>query len=316
MDTGPLDNPFDPEQSHRIFERLATEYPTVTAYKVYWARRLWFDFPLNDHDGTKRRDQISRALTILHALSRDQKYAHDAVVVESDCEKALADCDRRAGRFEEAARHLDRAVTIVEQAVRDSPGSFKYQQFLVSNLFDVALCEVSMGHAERALRSVRRSVELAVPLLRHRPELRRIRCYHADGSLVEAFLLVKSDRPAEATSAVNRAEASLQHFEPPLLDYEQFCLGVVHAFRYLLGRPSGPGRPAEPPGLREHSDRAVAEIMQVVHGRFDFPTAVWIVAQLLPDRPEIQLLMMDQDFPDDPFAPPTPMTTPTIRSYP
>jgi tetratricopeptide (TPR) repeat protein len=243
----------------------------------------------------------SRALAILQPLARDQKYAHGAVDVEAACEKALADCDRRVGRFEEAARHLDRAVAIDDEAIRDSPGSFKYQQSLVGTLFDVTLCEFSIGHADRALRSVRRLIELAERVVRRRPELRRIRCYHAAGSLIEAFLLVKSDRPAEATPAVNRAEASLQHFEPPLLDYEQFYLGTVHAFRYLLGRPSSHGRPAEPPGLREHSDRAVAEIMQVVHGRFVFPTAVEMAAQLLPDRPELQLLVMDQRFPDDPF---------------
>ena len=127
--------------------------------------------------------------------------------------------------------------------------------------------------------------------------------YHTGGSLVEAFLLVNSNRPAEAVQAVERAKASLDLIKPPFFDYEQFELGTIHAFWYVLGRPSSPGRPAEPAGLREHSDRAVAEITQVVHGRFVFPTAVEIVAQLLPDRPELQPLVMDQHFPDDPLMP-------------
>jgi hypothetical protein len=285
----------------------------VTAYKVYWAQDLCNDILPDDPDDTKRRGQISRVLAIRHPLSRDQKYAHDAVVVEAVCEMALADCDRRVGRFEEAARHLDRVVAIYEEAIRDSPGSSKYQQYLVGNLFEVALCEFSMGHAERALRSVRRCVELAVPLLRHRPELRRIRAFRVAGSLVEAFLLVESNRPAEAAQAVERAEASMELIKPPFFDYEQFCLGTVHAFWYVLGRPSSPGRPSEPPGLREYSDRAVAEITQAVQGPFAYPAAVEIVAQLLPDRPEIQLLVMDQHFPDDPFAPPTPITTRPLK---
>src|SRR5262249_37912347 len=45
LDERPLDGNtradyLDREQSRKIFERLATEYPTVTAYKVYWAQRL------------------------------------------------------------------------------------------------------------------------------------------------------------------------------------------------------------------------------------------------------------------------------------
>jgi tetratricopeptide (TPR) repeat protein len=299
----PPDDPRDREESRRIFQRLATEYPTVTSYKVYLAQCLCNDVYLNDPDRTKRRGQISSALAMLQSLSRDQKYAHDAVGVEALCELCLAEYDRRVGRLEEAARHLDRVVAIYEEAIRDSPGSFKYQQQLVAYLFDVALCEFSIGHAERALRSVRRLIELAVPVLRHRPELRRIRGYHMAGSLVEAFLLVKSNRPAEAVQAVERAEASLELIKPPLFDYEQFGLGTIHAFWYLLGRPSSPGRPAEPPGLRDHSNRAVAEITRAVQGRFVFPTTVEMVAQLLPDRPELQLLVMDQHFPGDPFVP-------------
>src|SRR5262249_52134611 len=37
------DDPEDVAESHRIFRQLAAEYPTVTAYKVYWARSLCDD---------------------------------------------------------------------------------------------------------------------------------------------------------------------------------------------------------------------------------------------------------------------------------
>jgi hypothetical protein len=215
----------------------------------------------------------------------------------------LASCDRDAGRLDEAARHFERALTLSDELARAYPDQLKYQHALVSTLFEVVLWDASGGRPEKALRDVRRLVEVAETILRDRPELRRIRVYHAAGNLVEAFLLVQSNRPAEAAQAVDRAEASLGPIKPPLFDYEQFCLGCIHAFRYLLGRPSSPGRPAEPPGLREHSDRAVAAMMQVVHGRYQFSTAVEMVAQLLPDRPELRPLVMDQYFPDDPFQP-------------
>src|SRR5262249_12628629 len=107
----------DQEESRRIFERLATEYPTVTSYKVHLAECLFADIHLNDPDRTKKRGQISSALAMLQSLSRDQKYAHDAVSLEARCELALADYDRRVGRFKEAARHVDRVVAISEGAV-------------------------------------------------------------------------------------------------------------------------------------------------------------------------------------------------------
>jgi hypothetical protein len=130
-----------------------------------------------------------------------------------------------------------------------------------------------------------------------------MRAYLTAGLLIEAFFLLKSDQVAEAVQAVDRAEAALEHLKPPLSSYERICLGATHAFFYALGRPSRPGQPIEPPGLREHADRAVAEIVEGIRMGSRFPGALEMIVQLLPDRPEIQLLLMDEHFPADPLTP-------------
>jgi serine/threonine-protein kinase len=296
----------DVEQSLKIFQRLAAEYPTVTSYKLYLASCLLqyaaISLSARNHDAMKRRC-ISDALALLRPLTREQKHGYGVVDTEVSCELALAGCNRDMGRPDEAARHFERALALGDELARAYPDQFRYQQTLVSTLFDVAQWDVCNGHPEKGLQDVRRLLAIAKTILRDRPELRRIRAYYIAGSLTEAFILVKSKRPAEATQAVERADASLDLIKPPLFHYEQFCVGAKHAFWYLLGRPPGPGRPAEPPGFREHSDRAVAELTQVVRGRYQFPTGVEMVARLLPDRPELQLLVMDQHFPNDPFMP-------------
>ncbi len=70
-----------------------------------------------------------------------------------------------------------------------------------------------------------------------------------------------------------------------------------------MGRPGGPDRGAQPPGLRADVEFAVAEILESDRLGFRNPVATAMIAQILPKRPELRLLIMDQLFPEDPFQP-------------
>jgi hypothetical protein len=95
----------------------------------------------------------------------------------------------------------------------------------------------------------------------------------------------------------------MEALRPPLQLREPFFLGVAHAFFYAMGRPAGPGRSADPPGLPEHAERAVAGLRESDRLGYRLPGATAMVDQLLGGRPEIKLLIMDQLFPVDPFRP-------------
>jgi serine/threonine-protein kinase len=293
----------DVERSLEIFRRLAVDYPTVTSYKIYLAGCLLQYAGILKYriTNTNPRGYISSALALLRPLAREQKHAFDAVYTEVSCEMALAACDRDVGRLDEAARHLERALALSDDLARAYPDHFRYQQTLVDTLLNVALWDVRNGHPEKALREVRRLVAVAETVLRGRPELRRIRDYKVAALLIEAFVFLESGQAAGVLQAVDRGEAALDLIKRPLFSYEHLLLGAVHAFWYRLGRPPRPGHPAEPPGLCEHADRAVAEVKAAV--REGWHDAVDVVARILPDQPELQLLLMDEQFPADPFMP-------------
>ncbi len=77
----------------------------------------------------------------------------------------------------------------------------------------------------------------------------------------------------------------------------------MQALFYATGRPAGDGRPAEPPGLVRHAEVAIAELWQADRMGEGGRIQTAIVDRLLGGRPELQLLLMDQDFPIDPFRP-------------
>ncbi|MGP0068559.1 MAG: hypothetical protein ACLQGP_33790 [Isosphaeraceae bacterium] len=112
-------------------------------------------------------------------------------------------------------------------------------------------------------------------------------------------------RLSEASQLAERAAAGFQILKPPLSNQEHFFRGVVEALFYAAGRPAGDDRPAEPPELRQHAERAIAEVWEADRMGYQLSNHTVMVNQLLGGRPELQLLLMDQLFPEDPFRPAT-----------
>jgi hypothetical protein len=161
--------------------------------------------------------------------------------------------------------------------------------------------ELSAGEAREARRAAGRVREVVGPSLRSHPDLRHVRHWKILGLLVESLLDFEEGRVREASWAADEAAAELKGLEPPLLHQEHFDLGLAHALLYAAGRPAGPGRPAEPPGLTERAERAIAELTTADRMGFCYPTITARVIELLGRRPEIPSSLMDQLFPVDPF---------------
>ena len=84
---------------------------------------------------------------------------------------------------------------------------------------------------------------------------------------------------------------------------ERFMHGAVEGLFFALGRPPAPGRPAQPPGLKEHAERAVAEAWEACRFGFRNPQAMAMLNECIGRPPAMQMLLMDQLFPADPFRP-------------
>ena len=105
----------------------------------------------------------------------------------------------------------------------------------------------------------------------------------------------------EAARAADQAAAAIEESKLSQLGVDRFCLGAAHAFFFAVGRPAGPGRPDEHPGLQQHAERAIAEVREAVRLGFRRPMLTAMVDQILGGRSELQLLLMDQLLPRRPI---------------
>jgi hypothetical protein len=222
----------------------------------------------------------------------------------AECETTLARCDLGMGRLDGATRRMRQCVFDLERADRAHPGGAipaSPTQGLGCAHFQEAVVDLTAGEAREARRAAERAREVVSPLFRSRPDLRHVRHWKALGLLVESLLDLQEGREREASRAADEAAGELQGLRPPLLHQERFDLGLAHALLYAAGRPAGPSRPGEPPGLREHAERAIAELTTADRMGFRYPTITARVDEILGHRPEIRIMLLDQLFPVDPF---------------
>jgi hypothetical protein len=177
-----------------------------------------------------------------------------------------------------------------------------FNEGLEKVLVHLAMIKLSAGDSEGARRAARQLREVAGPKLRAHPELRHILDWKIMGLLIESYLKLKDDS-LKASLDADEAARALEGLRPPLLHQERFELGVAHALLYAAGRPAADGRAAECPRLPEHAERAIAELTAADRMGFRYPWITALVNEILDHRSEIQLLLMNQVFPANPFQP-------------
>ena len=165
------------------------------------------------------------------------------------------------------------------------------------------MVELSAGHPVAAMQAAERLGEIAETALRARPELYEQKAVLISSLLIRALILLQSGRAPGASRAAEQAAERLDDGRAGFPGWERFCRGAVHGFFYALGRPKGPGRPAEPPGLKDHADRAIAEAQAADRLGYRNPRVMAMLNQLIGRPPAMQLVLMDQLFPFDPFQP-------------
>ncbi len=292
------------ERAGEIFRRLAEANPTVASYERGQAEALATAGGLHGDSGNsgKARAYALRALALLRTLPREQQGAAESLG-GLDAERALALCDFRDGHLGEALRHINRAIAICEESVRAFPDSIQLQIPFAELPVVRALIELNVGRPEEALGSLHRHRELTEEFLHKYPRRRYVRSHLISGLLLESYILIRVGRLPAASGAADRAATEIDGLPTPLFSADLFSRGAAHALLFVSGRPAGPSRPAEPPGLRANADRAVTDMLEADRRGFRRPDLSVMAVSLLPDRPELRNLLMDQLFPADPFRP-------------
>ena len=292
------------KRAAEIFRRLSAANPTVASYRRSLALALERVCDISRSMGRKgtARSCASEALILVRTLPSEQRGA-DGAAIEVFCESVLSGIDMEAGRFGEAIRRIDRSMAFCEESARAFPESIQLQYLHCLLLYQRALFDVKAGRPENALSMLHRQLERTQALLHKYPRMRPGRGVLIVGLLLQGFLHIQAGRLPEAARVVDRAATEIEGLPLPLDSIELWQRGAAHAGFYVFGRPAGPGRPAQPPGLREHADGAVADMLEADRRKYRDPVAMAMVASLLPDRRELRLLLMDQVFPEDPFQP-------------
>jgi serine/threonine protein kinase len=284
-----------------ICRRLVEENPLSVTDRIMLA----FLLSETDLSDPIARASFTEATSIVRALSPEQRETHDAAQAELISEVGLAACESASGRPHEALRHNRQAVAIAERWGRSGPDVARSFRRLVGTAWrNLAFAELNLGHDKEALEAAHQVSATIGPRLQANPRLRFSVDTMSSGLLIEAMVAIKRGQPSEASRLADRAAALLENLGPltSFVD-EPFFLGAAHAFFYAVGRPAGPGRPADPPRLPAHADRAIALVREADGMGYRLPTVTAMVDLLLGGRPEMKLLIMDQVFPIDPFQP-------------
>jgi tetratricopeptide (TPR) repeat protein len=291
------------ERASEILQGLADANPTVASFKQELASALEVvgENHLELGHAEKARRYVTRSLVLLRSLPPEQRGANESAR-EAMAENILARCDLQDGRLGEALGHVNRSLAICEESARTFPDYIEFRRVPPQSLFSLAFIEAIGGRPEDALRTLGRQQARARAYLHDHPRTRLVRYSLISALLVECYLYLQAGRGSEAARACDRAATEIESLAAPLNAGELFLRGGAHACVFVLGRPAGPGRPAEPPGLRSHSDRAVADILESARRGIRNPVATAMAVHLLPDRPELRLLLLDLAFPEDPFA--------------
>ena len=285
--------------------QLADANPTSAAYRADLALGLhYLAFGYITTDVASARRYALEALATLRSLPTAQRDRYELVKVEIFCGLNLSRCAAAAGRMDEALRHVRRSVALCEEAGRAHPDSpFYFQSFLGGSLSQLAMVELGAGHPVEAMKAAERLGEVAETTHHAHPEHLEPRGHLVTSLLIRGVILLKSGRAADASRVAELAAELLEGGRPAYPGPERFYHGLVHGFFYALGRPDAPGRPAEPPGLKEHADRAIAEAREAARLGFLNPQAMAMLNELIGRPPAMQPLLMDQLFPADPFRP-------------
>ena len=195
------------------------------------------------------RMSLTEALSIVRALSPEQRQTHDAVQAESDSEISLSIYDLESGRPDEARRHARQAVAILERWVRGGSDLSRASRRLLGFAWrQLAFFEMALGHDKEALEAARQVSATLEPSLRANPRLRISAGVMISGLLIEAMVALRRGQPNEASQLADRAAGLVENLDT-LASFSQepfFLARRTHSSTQWAARPARAAWPIPP----------------------------------------------------------------------
>jgi tetratricopeptide (TPR) repeat protein len=197
-------------------------------------------------------------------------------------------------RYPEAQQTLGQAREILEQLVLGEPGNSRFQLELSNVLKDLGDLLNWSGKLLEALKLHRRALAIRESLSESLPTAVGYRLAIAHSLLAIGQLDDRTGRKSQAIEAYRRS-AALQDRRPesPIILYNLGCTRT-----YLARCLDGPERLAE-------ADRAARVFRRAIAAGFGGLGSIGAVARAHPElksSPEFRLLLLDLDFPEQPFV--------------
>jgi eukaryotic-like serine/threonine-protein kinase len=210
---------------------------------------------------------------------------------ETDTGRILSD----GGRPGEALPHLERSLAILEKAAADLPAVASYQR-AVAECYDVlGSAQTRTGGRDEAIQSLARARAVLKRLIADHPDFIAYQADQAENYLWTGAVYQDLGRSAEALGELSVARDLLGRMVPAS---SNLLYDLARTESRLIALTGSEARGPQ-------ADRAMAALRRAVAGGYRSPDALRTDPSLDPlrDRPDFQVLLLDLQFPDDPFSP-------------
>jgi eukaryotic-like serine/threonine-protein kinase len=284
------------DRGREILEGLRAEHPDHVLYRNQLALSYGELGKIQAHAGQLPEALRSQgqAVALLERLAVDHPetpvYRRRLGQVETDTGRMLSD----AGRLSEGLSHLERSRSILEKVAAELPAVASYQRAVAESYDVLGAARARMGRRDEALRSLARARATLERLIADHPDFTAYQEDLAENYLWTGVVHQDSGRRADAARELSNARELLGRMAP----------GSVSL--YALARAEARLVPLTEDGERApQSDRAMAALRRAVAKGYRAPDDLRTDPCLEPlrSRRDFQLLLLDLEFPDAPFAP-------------
>jgi serine/threonine-protein kinase len=279
-----------------ILERLLAAHPDNTLYRNQLAQAYGELGMIQAYAGQLPEALRSQqqAAALLKRLTADDPetavYRRRLGQVETDAGRVLSD----AGRPGEGLPHFERGLSILEKVAAEMPGVDSYQR-AVAECHDVLGSALARtGRRDEALRSLTQARATLKRLVDDHPDFIAYQADLAENYLWTGAVYQDLGRPAEALRELWNARELLGRMSPG--GGNLYDLARTESRLVAL---AGTGE------LKPQADRAMEALRRAVARGYRSPYALRSDPSLDPlrSRPDFQTLLLDLQFPGDPFAP-------------
>jgi tetratricopeptide (TPR) repeat protein len=215
--------------------------------------------------------------------------------------RQMAAIYQRTGRMSDALKSLAEARQAAERMIAEHPDDRDYPFDLADIYIDQGRLVAATGRPAEALALVDKALRIVRPIAEASPPGSKYRHSLADWLRHAGLVLAESGRPAEAAAALRESIAFLAGLAAPAAG-DLYGLACGQSLLAGVAEQAGSGLSADEG--RAAADAAIVDLRRAY--AVGWSNAAWmrIDPDLVPirSRPDFRMLLMDMDFPADPFA--------------